>query len=75
MGWAIPHQSLIKKMLCRIAYRTILWKHFLSGGSLLSDDSRFVTLTENTVQHKVSGTGIVLKGEKQWTGTSEKGRQ
>lgn len=32
------HQSLIKKMSHRLAYSPILWRHFLSGGSLLSDD-------------------------------------
>lgn len=35
-GMEIPSQSLIKKM----QYSQILWKHFLSWGSILSEDSR-----------------------------------
>ena len=35
MGWALLHQSLVKKM----PYIQILWRHFLSVGSLFSDDS------------------------------------
>ena len=30
MGWALPHQSLIKKMPCRLAYSLVLWRHFLN---------------------------------------------
>jgi hypothetical protein len=37
MRWALPCQSLIKKM----TYSLILWRHFLSWGSLLSDNSSF----------------------------------
>ena len=32
-----PHQSLIKKMLYRLAYSPIIWRHFLNRGFLLSD--------------------------------------
>jgi hypothetical protein len=35
MGWALPHPSLIEKML----YRWISWRHFLTGGSFLCGDS------------------------------------
>jgi hypothetical protein len=41
MGWALPHQSLIKKMFYMTAYRQTLWRHFLNSGCLLSDDPRF----------------------------------
>jgi hypothetical protein len=37
--WILPHQSLNKKMPDRITYSWVLWRHFLSWGSLLSDDS------------------------------------
>lgn len=30
MGWALHHQSLIKKMTYMRAYSPVLWKHFLS---------------------------------------------
>ena len=35
---ALSHQSLIRKILYRLACSPILWRHFLSGGSLLSGD-------------------------------------
>ena len=38
MSWALPHQSLIKKMPCRPAHSLILWRCFLNQGSFLSDD-------------------------------------
>ena len=37
--WALPYQSLIKKMSYSLAYSLILWRHFLSGISLVSDDA------------------------------------
>jgi hypothetical protein len=39
MGWALPHQSLIKTIHYRHAYRRILLKNFLNWDSLLSSDS------------------------------------
>jgi hypothetical protein len=30
MSWTLPHQSLIKKMPCSLAYSLILWRHFLN---------------------------------------------
>ena len=39
MGWALPHQSLIKESPYRTAYSLITWRHFLHWGSLVSDDS------------------------------------
>lgn len=39
MGWAFPHQSLIKTILYKFACSIVLWKHFLNWGSLLLDDS------------------------------------
>lgn len=39
MDWDLPHWSLIKKMPYSLPYTLILWRHFLSWGSLLSDDS------------------------------------
>lgn len=30
MSWNLPQQSLKKKMLFRLAYNLILWRHFLS---------------------------------------------
>lgn len=41
MGCALSHQSLIKT----IAYSHILWRHFLTWGSLCSDDLVWVKLT------------------------------
>ena len=38
MGWVLPHQSPVKKMSHRIAYRLLLWKHFPYSGSLFLDD-------------------------------------
>jgi hypothetical protein len=35
IGWALPHQSPIKK----IPYSWVLWGHFLNRGPLLSDSS------------------------------------
>lgn len=35
VGWTVPHQSLIKNMLHRLAHRPIWWKHLLNRGSLL----------------------------------------
>ena len=32
MGWALRHQSLILKMPCRFACRSVLWRYFLSWG-------------------------------------------
>jgi hypothetical protein len=37
--WALPPQSLIKKMSYKLAYSLFLWKHFLNWGALLSGDS------------------------------------
>jgi hypothetical protein len=37
-GWALFHQSLIKKMLYWLASSLVLWRYFLNWGSLLSDD-------------------------------------
>ena len=31
MGWALPHQSLVKKIHYRSAYSQILWRHFLNS--------------------------------------------
>lgn len=39
MSWALPFQSLIKKMLPRLSCKLIFQKHFLYWGSLLSDDA------------------------------------
>ena len=39
MGWALPHQSLIRKCPICLPSACILWSHFLSWGSRLSDDS------------------------------------
>lgn len=38
IGWALPHQSPIKKMPGRLAYRPVWWDHFLSWCCLLPDD-------------------------------------
>jgi len=35
MGWALPHQSLVKEM----PYSWILWRHFLNLGFLFSDST------------------------------------
>lgn len=34
-GWFLPHQSVIRTMLYRLAYRPISQRHFLNWGSLL----------------------------------------
>ena len=38
MDWALPYQSLIKKMPCRFSFSWIFWRHLLNWDSLLSDD-------------------------------------
>jgi hypothetical protein len=47
-----PHQSLIKKIIYRLAYNPILWRHILNGGSLFSDDFSLCQ-----VDIKLSSTG------------------
>lgn len=41
IGWAFPHRLLFKSMPYRAAFSSssIVWRHFLNGGSLLRDDS------------------------------------
>lgn len=41
MGWALSHQSLIKKMPYNLAESHILCMHFLSGCSVLNSDFCF----------------------------------
>lgn len=36
-GLSLPYQSLIKKISYKLPYDLILWRHFLSQGSLFSD--------------------------------------
>jgi hypothetical protein len=43
VGWALLHQSLVKKM----PYSWILWRHFLIWGFLLSDALACVKVTKN----------------------------
>lgn len=38
-----PKQTLIKKILYSLAYSPNLWRHFLSRGSVLSDDSSLLS--------------------------------
>ena len=38
MGWAFSYQSLVKKTVSRLACSQFLWRHFLSHGSVLSED-------------------------------------
>jgi hypothetical protein len=47
MGWALPHQSVIKKMPSSLAYNPILWRHFLIWGFLLSVDPRLYQVDIN----------------------------
>lgn len=51
MGWALPHQSIIKKRPYRLACSPILWKCFLDQGSFLPDDFRLCQV-DKTTQHK-----------------------
>lgn len=37
-GGATTYQTAIKQMFCRLAYSLLLWRHFLNGGFLISDD-------------------------------------
>ena len=39
----IPPQPNPKKMLYSLAYSPVIWRHFLTWGSLLSDDSKHVS--------------------------------
>lgn len=41
VGWAFPHQLLIKNMPYRLVYSLVLWRRFLSWGFPLLDDSSF----------------------------------
>lgn len=47
-GWALPHQSLIKKMPYKLAYSLILWKHSLE---VPSSRVIFVSGWLETIQH------------------------
>jgi hypothetical protein len=38
IDWAILHQSLVKKMPCRLVCSLILWRQFPNSASLLSGD-------------------------------------
>ena len=48
---AVPHQSL---MFYRLACSGVLWRHFLSWGSLLSDDSSLFQVNINAVSSPIS---------------------
>ena len=48
VGWALPYWSLNEKML----YSWVSWRHFLNGGSFLSDDSGCFKLTHKTCQYR-----------------------
>lgn len=39
IGWDLSHQSMIKKMPCRLACDPVLWRHWPNSGSSLSDES------------------------------------
>jgi hypothetical protein len=51
MGWALPHQSLIKKMPYSLVYNPILRRHFLNWRSLLSHEFTSVKLIYNYPAH------------------------
>jgi hypothetical protein len=55
MGWILPYQPLIQKMPYRFAYSSILRKHFLNLGSLLSGD-----LSLHQVHIKLARTLVVV---------------
>jgi hypothetical protein len=55
VGWTLPYQPLVKKILYGLAYRSVLWGHFLNWGSLLSDD---VHLCQGDI--KLASTVILL---------------
>lgn len=60
MGWGLLHHSLIKKTFCQLDYSQILWSHFLSWGSLLSQDSSLcqidIKVVSTAIQIKDKGT-------------------
>lgn len=47
VGWAHPHQSLIKKMLQWYVYQPIWWRQFLIRGSLFPSDSSWCHVDKN----------------------------
>ena len=49
MGWTFPHESLIRKIPNRLVYSPILWRHFLSCDSLLSDDFSLCNVLGNYI--------------------------
>lgn len=54
ISWAHPHQSLIKKMHYRLAYRQISWRDFLSRDFLFPNDFGFLTSWHKTIQNSWS---------------------
>lgn len=43
--WALPHLPVIEKMSKDLLIEPHLWRHFLRGNSVLSDDSSFMRLS------------------------------
>ena len=58
MGWALPQQSLNRKILNRFAYRQILWRRFLNWGFHLPNDSLLYK-----VDIKIANTAYVIYAE------------
>ena len=55
VSWALPHQSSIKNIYHRLAYRPVWWEHFLPRGSLLSMNFSFCQ-----VDIALASTGIFI---------------
>jgi hypothetical protein len=51
MSWVLAYQSLIKKMFHRLAYRPILWSHFLNWSSIFPDDSSLCQVDNEPNNH------------------------
>lgn len=60
MGWAFSYQLLVMKMLSRLTYNPILWRHFLSRSSFLSDDSNLCQVDIKTSQHTSPAETVLL---------------
>jgi hypothetical protein len=65
LRWGVPYQSLIKKMVHRLAYRPIWWGQFLNWVSLISGGPYFVSswqkLTYTAGVFHTSSAGSKLK--------------
>lgn len=57
MGWALPHQSLVRKVLHRLVYSPVWWKQFLNWGFLSPVDLSLCPVDQNWHKRLSTTTG------------------